>query len=300
MTDLSVVIISYNTKDLLFDCLKSIYRAQQPSKGLEVIVIDNNSQDNSVEMVKKDFPKVNLIANKDNKGFAAANNQGVQIATGKYLLFLNSDTKISSQALVKPLKYLQKNPQVGGITVKLLLPSGELDPDNHRGFLTPWTALTKFSGLYKLFPKYKLFNNYYQSYKNFNKTHPIDVTAGSYLMMPKKVFDKLGGWDESYFFYGEDIDLSYRINQAGYRIVYYPKVTTLHYKGASSGLRKESKRIARPPKETRIKVARSSTEAMKIFYQKFYQDKYPFYVREPVLFAIRTMGWFRILKHKLL
>lgn len=210
---LSVIIVSYNTKQLLSDCLKSVYKSQSPKDGLEVIVVDNNSPDDSVQMVQTDFPQVKLIANQDNKGFAAANNQAAAIAQGKYLLFLNSDTKLTPHALVKPLKYLRTHQDVGAITIKLLLPTGQIDLDNHRGFPTPWTALTKILRLNTLFPNSRLFNNYYQSYKGYDRIHSIDVAAGSYIMLSKKLFDKIGGWDESYFFYGEDIDLCYRIRQ---------------------------------------------------------------------------------------
>ena len=298
--NLSVIIISYNTKQLLSDCLKSVYKSQSPKDGLEVIVVDNNSPDGSVEMVRQDFPQVKLIANQDNKGFAAANNQAAAIAQGKYLLFLNSDTKLTPHALVKPLKYLRTHQDVGAITIKLLLPTGQIDLDNHRGFPTPWTALTKMLKLNTLFPNSHLFNNYYQSYKGYDRIHSIDVAAGSYIMLSKKLFDKIGGWDESYFFYGEDIDLCYRIRQTGKKIIYYPKVTTIHYKGASSGLRKESARKARPPKATRIKVAKASTQAMKIFYRKFYQDRYPFFITYPILLAITLLGWLRVIKHQLI
>lgn len=300
MNSLSVIIISYNTKQLLHECLKSVYKAQSPTGGLEVIVVDNNSHDGSVQMVKDDFPDTILIANTDNKGFAAANNQGAKIATGKHLLFLNSDTKLSPHALVKPLKYLKTHQDVGAITIKLLLADGQIDKDNHRGYPTPWTAVTKLLGLHNLFPSSPFFNNYYQSYKRYDRIHNIDVAAGSYIMISKKFFERIGGWDESYFFYGEDIDLCYRIRATGKKIIYYPKVTTIHYKGASSGLRKESKNLAKPPKETRIKVARASTQAMKIFYKKFYQHRYPFFITQPVLLSISLLGWYRIIKNKLI
>ncbi len=297
-TSLSVIIISYNTKDLLEDCLKSLQKAQAPVNDMEIIVVDNASNDGSVEMIKNHFPDVKLIVNLDNKGFATANNQGVQIALGKYLLFLNSDTKVSKYALTKPLKFVSTHPQVGAITVKLILPNGQIDHDNHRGFPTPWTSICHFVGLDQLFPQSRFFNNYHQSYKDFDSIHRIDVAAGSYLMMSKDLFKQIGGWDESYFFYGEDIDLCFRINQTGKKIIYYPKVSVIHYKGASSGLRKESAKIARPPKATRLRVAKASIEAMKIFYRKFYQDKYPFWVTGFILLGIQIRGWFRIIKHR--
>lgn len=299
MAELSVIIVSYNTRELLRDCLISLKKAISPAKGLEIIVIDNASRDGSPALVKEEFLDVRLIESRLNLGFAAANNQAFTQATGRYVLFLNSDTKVSKSSLVKPLKFIKKHPQAGAITVKLVLPDGSLDKDNHRGFPTPWTAFTHFSGLSSLFPKSPTFNNYYQSYKNLEKIHKIDVAAGSFLMMPSRLFRKLGGWDETYFFYGEDIDLCFRIRQAGYHIIYYPKVEVIHYKGASSGLRKESQKIAKPPKATRLRVARASTQAMEIFYRKFYQQQYPSLVTGLVLLGIRLKGWFRIIKHQL-
>ncbi|MFO7538651.1 MAG: glycosyltransferase family 2 protein, partial [Chloroflexota bacterium] len=273
--DLSVIIVNYNTRQLLADCLDSLLAAEVPAAGLEIIVVDNDSSDGSVAMVRAEYPTVIVVANGENQGFAAANNRGTAVAQAPYLLFLNSDTRIEPGALVEPLAYLRANPQVGAITVRLLYPSGERDPDNHRGFPTPWNALCHFSGLSRLLPDSPRFNGYFQGFANFEETHTVPVIAGSFMMMPRSLFDQLGGWDETYFFYGEDIDFCYRIDQAGYQIVYYPHVTVLHYKGASSGLRKESAAIARPPKATRIKVAQESIRAMKIFYRKFYREQYP-------------------------
>lgn len=299
MTDLSIVIVSYNTLDMLRDCLLSIKKAVKPKNGLEVIVVDNNSTDGSVSMVRKEFPDVKLIAGKKNIGFAAANNRGVKISDGKYLLFLNSDTKVYKESLAKPLKYLKNHPEVGAITVKLVLANGKLDPDNHRGFPTPWTSLTHFAGLSKLFPNSRLFNNYYQSYRNFSSIHAIDVTAGSYMMMPRKLFEKLGGWDETYFFYGEDIDLSCRIRETGKKIIYYPKAEVLHYKGVSSGIRKESAKISTATKETKIRIAKESVRAMEIFYKKFFENKYPRWMTILVMAGIRIKGLWRIFKYQL-
>lgn len=183
--------------------------------------------------------------------------------------------------------------------MRLVYANGQRDPDNHRGFPTPWNAICHFSGLGKLFPGYPLFNGYFQGYVDFSQTHAVDVIAGSYMLMPRALVEELGGWDETYFFYGEDIDFCYRIRQAGRQIVYYPHVTVLHYKGASSGLRKESADIARPSKETRVKVAKESVRAMQLFYQKFYSDQYPPLVTGLVLIGIRLRGWFRIVKHQL-
>ncbi len=297
--DLAVIIVSYNTKQLLDDCLNSVYKADHPKAGVEVIVVDNNSQDGSVEMVEKKYPQVKLIKNKKNTGFAFPNNQGVAISNAAYLLFLNSDTVIKKFSLVKPLKYLKTHPGVGATTIKLFLKDGTLDYDNHRGQPTPWTAISKFSGLADLFPNSTFFNNYHLGRKNLNKIHQIPVTAGSFLMVPTKVFKEVGGWDESYFFYGEDIDLCFRVNEAGYKIIYYPKTQTLHLRGASSGLRKENAKTASSDRENRIRVAKSSIDAWKTFYKKFYSTQYPAIVTFLVISGITVMGYFRILKHKL-
>ncbi len=295
---LSIIIVSYNTSKLLVDCLNSIHRASQPKGGLEIIVVDNASSDNSVAQVEKYFPQVKLILNKQNLGFARANNLASSVATGKYLLFLNSDTVLKKFSLVKPLKYLMKHNQVGAITIKLQLLNGQLDKDNHRGEPTPATSIFYFLGLAKLFPQSKLFNSYHYAAGNLDSIHSIPITAGSFLMMPSKLFHSIGRWDEQYFFYGEDIDLSYRIRKAHKKIIYYPKVTAIHIRGASSGLRKETVKIAASSKQNRIKVAKASISAMKIFYKKFYKDKYPLPLTWLVLFGITLKGWFRVLKYK--
>ena len=296
---LSIIIVNYNTKQLLDDCLQSLAAADIPPGGMELIVVDNASADGSQAMVAEKYPDVTLIASETNLGFAAANNRGTAVAQGHTFLFLNSDTKISREALIQPVHYLQTHPDAGAITVHLVYPTGQRDPDNHRGFPTPWASLCHFSGLGRLFPNDPRFNQYFQAYRDFSQTHEIEVIAGSFMMMPAALFHQLGGWDETYFFYGEDIDFCYRIHQAGYKIIYYPHVEVLHYKGASSGLRKESAHIAQPPKVTRVRVAKESVRAMQLFYQKFYQQKYPRWVTAFVLAGIQLRGWFRVVKHQL-
>lgn len=297
--DLSVIVVSYNTRQLLDDCLASLYAALSPVGGLEVIVVDNASTDGSAEMVAGKYPQAVLIASQENLGFSAANNRGSAVARGEFLLFLNSDTVVSRDALAEPVDYMRQNPGVGALTVRLVYPNGERDPDNHRGFPTPYNAFFHFTGLSRLFPNNPKLNGYFRNYEDFSRVHPVPVIAGSYMMMPRSLDWQLGGWDETYFFYGEDIDYCYRIHEAGYQIIYYPLVEVLHYKGASSGLRKESADIARPPKETRVRVARESVRAMEVFYQKFYEDKYPHLLTALVLTGIRLRGWVRIMKHKL-
>ncbi len=298
--ELSIIIVNYNTRQLLENCLTSVFKAVSPKGGLEVIVVDNNSTDDSRKMVVKKFQEVRLIENEQPLGFARANNEGRQVAKGKYLLFLNSDTVIKHFSFVKPLKFLKNHPKVGAVTIKLITGDGTVDLDNHRGFPTPWASFCHFFGLSALFPHSTLFNSYHLGLKKMNRIHSIPVAAGSFLIMSTKLFDEIGRWDEAYYFYGEDIDLCYRIGQAGYKIIYYPKVSAIHLKGASSGLRKETAAMTKTNRENRIRIAKASIEAMKIFYRKYYAHKYPLFVTWFVLLAVTAKGWLRVLKHKLI
>lgn len=297
--ELAVVIVNYNTKELTDNCLASVYKAESPRGGLQVVVVDNGSKDGSVKMIKEKYPQVTLIDHGSNTGFAKGNNIGADAADAKYILFLNSDTIVKRFSLVKPLKYLKTYPKVGAITIRLYLKDGTIDLDNHRDFPTPWASFTKFSKLGKVFPKSEFFNAYHLGCRKIDKIHQIPVAAGSYMMMPKKLFDDIGMWDEDYFFYGEDIDLCYRINEAGFKIIYYPKVTTIHLRGSSSGLRKENAKTKASSKKDRIKLARASVDAWRIFYKKFYVNKYPYWVTALVLAGISILGNIRILSHKL-
>ncbi|NCP47395.1 glycosyl transferase family 2 [Candidatus Collierbacteria bacterium CG10_big_fil_rev_8_21_14_0_10_43_36] len=300
--DLAVIIVNYNTKQLLEDCLNSVFKADRPKDGLQVIVVDNASKDGSLELLgrmEKKYSNLLTIANSENLGFARGNNIGAESSDAKHLLFLNSDTVVKRYSLVKPCKFLKDHPRVGAVTIKLFLKDGTIDHDNHRGFPTPWAAFTKFSGLSGLFPKSIFLNSYHLGNRSLNRIHQIPVAAGSYLMMPSKLFRQIGRWDETYFFYGEDIDLCYRINQAGYKIIYYPKVGALHLRGASSGLRKENAKTAISGKVNRLKVAKASTDAWKIFYKKFYSNKYPLIVTATVIAGITLLGNLRLLKHRL-
>lgn len=297
--ELAVIIVNFNTRQLLDDCLASIYRADSPRGGLQVVVVDNGSVDDSMDMIANKYPAVIFIKNSKNLGFAKGNNIGVNAIDSRYVLFLNSDTVIKRYSLVKPLKYLKTHPKVGAITIKLFLKDGTIDFDNHRGYPTPTASICKFLGLAKIFPNSTFFNSYHLGFQKLDKIHQIPVAAGSYLMIPLKLFKDIGMWDENYFFYGEDIDLCYRINQAGYKIIYYPKVSTLHLRGASSGLRKENSKTAVSNKANRIKVAKSSADAWRIFYKKFYSKRYPFFVTALVLTGIAIKGKLRILKYQL-
>jgi len=312
--DLSIIILSYNTKELLRKCLESLVLSIKKQAcpltrrvlRMEIVVVDNGSTDGSREYLKSQnsnlktkTQNLKLIFNQENLGYAKGNNVGLKEASGRYILFLNSDTEIVPGSLEEVVGYMEDHQDVGALTPKTLLANGKMDPDCHRGFPTPWASITYFLGLEKLFPKSKFFGQYHKFYLNLEENHEIDAGAGAFMLIRDEIVKKVGVWDESYFFYGEDLDYYYRIKQAGYKVLFYAKPLLLHYKGASSGLRKESKDISRASRETRVKVAKASVGAMEIFYKKFYKDLYPSWLTFLVLEAIRIKGWFRILKQEL-
>jgi GT2 family glycosyltransferase len=299
MPDLSVIILNYNTKDLLRDCLRSVEKSKRDGFSFEVIVVDNGSTDQSSEMVKKEFSWVSLIESEKNLGFAGGCNLGLGKAIGRYILFLNSDTQVRLDAFKRMIGFMDKDPKIGASTPKTMLFGGGMDPDCHRGFPTPWASICYFFGLEGLFPKSRLFGQYHKFYLNLDKVHEIDAGFGSFMFVRKEALNQVGKWDENYFFYGEDLDLFYRIKKAGWKVMFYPEPLVTHHKGARSGLRRESKEVTQASKEIRIKTAKSSIKAMEIFYKKFYQDKYPAWVTWLVIFGIKVKGFFRIVYHYL-
>ena len=303
--DLSVIVLSYNTKELLKKCLESLSGGCGGSWGGEVIIVDNGSTDGSVGYINELTElrvgrlKIKKILNKENLGFAKGNNMGLTQAAGRYILFLNSDTEVFPGSLSEAVDFMEKHPDVGVLTAKTMLVSGKMDPDCHRGFPTPWASITYFFGFEKLFPKNKIFGQYHKLYLDLDNNHEIDAGAGAFMLIPRKVVDQVGAWDEKYFFYGEDLDFFYRIKKAGYKVMFYAKPLLKHYKGASSGLRNESKDIAKNSKENRIRIAKASVEAMEIFYKKDYKGIDPGWLTSLVLGAIKVKGVFRVLKHVL-
>lgn len=294
----SIIILSFNTKELLELCLKSVKEAILKMKA-EVIVVDNNSSDGSGEMVAGKFPWVKLIGSKNNLGFAGGNNLGLKSALGEYVLFLNSDMLLKKKAVKESLKLIESDSKIGAVTPKILLMSGRMDPDCHRGFPTPWASMTYFLGLENIFLKSKLLGRYHKRYLDLNRNHEIEAGCGAFMLVRKKVLDEVGRMDEKYFFYGEDLDLYYRIKEAGWKVMFLAKPLAYHYKGASSGLRKESRGVTRASKEVKIRAAKASVNAMEIFYKKFYKGKYNSLVTGMVLLGIKIMGMIRICKYRM-
>jgi len=230
---LSVIIVNYNVEYFLEQCLNSTFKALEQVSG-EVFVVDNNSIDGSVDMVKAKFPQAHLIANKDNTGFSVANNQAMKIAKGDYFLLLNPDTIVEEDTFKQVVDFMDEHPDAGGLGCKMIDGKGVFLPESKRGLPTPTVAFYKIFGLSKLFPKSKRFGKYHLSYLDKDEVHEIDVLSGAFMMMRKKTLDKVGLLDEAFFMYGEDIDLSYRIILGGYKNYYYPKTRIIHYKGEST------------------------------------------------------------------
>jgi len=230
---LSVIIVNYNVKYFLDQCLHSVEKAIK-NINTEVFVVDNNSVDGSCQMIEDKYKWVKLIKNKKNTGFSKANNQAIKLANGEYILLLNPDTLVEEDTFEKVCNFMDSHPDAGGLGVKMIDGKGKFLPESKRGLPTPAAAFYKIFGISKLFPKSKTFSKYHLGYLDKEKIHKIDVLSGAFMLMRKTVLDKIGYLDETFFMYGEDIDLSYRITKAGYNNYYFPETTIIHYKGEST------------------------------------------------------------------
>jgi GT2 family glycosyltransferase len=254
---ISIVIVNYNVKYILAQCL---YSVQAAANGLdiEIFVVDNNSTDGSVACLRPQFPEVVFIENDDNPGFAKANNQAIHQCNGEYILLLNPDTVIGEDCLQNLCRFLDEHPQAGAAGVKMLNGHGAFLPESKRSFPTPWVSFCKLFGLSKLFPRSRRFAAYSLPYLNPDETHRVEVLAGAFMLLRHEALKKTGLFDESFFMYGEDIDLSYRIVLAGYQIYYLPE-RILNYKGEIT-------------KTGDRKYLHAFYDAMLIFYRKYYPD----------------------------
>ncbi len=267
---LSVIILNYNTKDLTLKCVESVIKNTK-NLDYEIILVDNGSLEN--------FPKSSdyrLVTNKTNLGFAGGNNSARKFAKGEYVLFLNSDTEVEKNTLQDTVSYMDGRKDIGALTCKTFLPNGKLDRDARRSFPTPWVALTHFTGLDRIFPKSYLFAKYWYGYKSPDEIHEIDALQGAYFFTRKKILDEVDWFSEDYFLDGEDIDLSWKIQNLGYKNIYYPKVSILHIKKASK--RKRS-----------LKSTLAGMNSMEIFYKKHLWENYPLLLNFIVLNAIHLM-----------
>ncbi len=231
--ELSIIIVNYNVKHFLEQCIISVKKALNGIEG-EIIVVDNNSVDGSLPLINEKFKDVVLISNKKNTGFSVANNQGIKIAKGENILLLNPDTVVQEDTLVKCLEFFDSHQDAGALGVKMYDGNGRFLPESKRGLPTPSVAFYKIFGLATLFPSSRVFGKYHLGYLSMNENHKVDVLSGAFMLIRRKVLDNVGLLDETFFMYGEDIDLSYRIKKAGYENYYFSKTKIIHYKGEST------------------------------------------------------------------
>lgn len=276
MKDLSIIIVSYNTLDVTRQCFEHLEKSllKSPSISTEIILVDNNSTDGSVEMLKncrsdnKNI-EVKSLSLQENVGFSKGNNNGLTLATGKYVLFLNSDVYVQDVNFADLIHYMDEHEKIGVLTVRVELPDGNIDPASHRGFPSLWNAFTYFSKLEKFFTPIPLLNRFFGGYHlthlDLKNIHEIDSPTGAFYLTRLDILKKIHGFDEDYFMYGEDIDLSFRIKELGYSVVYYPLFTVIHLKHRS-GLQTDKIRIQK-------KTGNHFFEAMGIFYNKHLAKK---------------------------
>lgn len=269
--DISIVIVNYNVREFLRGALASV-RKSLAASGLEgeTFVVDNASRDGSVEMVAREFPEVKLHALKENAGFARANNIALREAKGDYLLILNPDTILGEDTLRVMTDFMRSHPSAGAAGCKLLNADGSFQISCRRGFPTPWASFTKLFGLAKLFPKSKLFASYNLTYLSENETYEIDALAGAFMLLSREAYERTRGFDEEFFMYGEDLDLSYRIKEAGLKVYYVHSASTIHFKGEST--------------------RRSTLNEVKVFYEAMHIFVKKHYDASPIFTALLRLG----------
>ena len=256
MIDVSIIIVNYNVKDYLLQCLRSLEQIDL-SVTREVIVVDNNSSDGSVQDLRQQFPSVRWIALSENIGYGRANNVGLEHAAGRYTLFLNPDTIVGRDVLMIMTAYLDENPDVGLAGCKVLNPDGSFQLACRRGLPTPWASFCKLFGLQSMFPHSRLFARYNLTYLPIDETYRVDALIGAFMMGPTELMKTLQGFDPTFFMYGEDIDLCYRVKLSGHSVMYVHSTSIIHYKGEST-------------KRSSINEVRVFYEAMEIFARKHF------------------------------
>lgn len=290
---LTVSIVNYNAGEYLLKCLESLAKLENEA-DLKVYVIDNLSTDNSITKAQTKAAswriKVHYILNQENVGFGRANNQVLRNLKTEYVLILNPDTEIGSGVIKTMLNFMEDNPSAGASTCEIVLPDGQVDLTAHRGFPTPKAAF-----LYFVLKNDSL---YHLSKLDLRNIHEVDAISGSFMLIRKSVLDQVGVFDEDYFMYAEDIDLCFRIKQAGYKIMYVPAVTIIHHKGVSSGLKKHSQNITTAGLETRKRSLDAFYETMIIFYKKHLAKSYPVIINWLVYTGVNLKWW--LAKRKLL
>jgi hypothetical protein len=287
MHDIGIVIVNWNTCDLLRRCLETVFASQDVA--IRVVVVDNNSSDDSAGMVARDFPQVELIASQSNDGYSTANNHGLRLLgfgqpsqpdAPRYALTLNPDTELPPDALANMVLYMNGNPDVGAAGPKLMMLDGSLDLACRRSFPTPLVSFYRFSGLSKAFPKSQTFGQYNLTYLDPDLETEVDSVVGAFMMIRKEVIDRVGLLNENFFMYGEDLDWAFRIKQAGWKIMYHPAVQVLHVKRAAS----------RKSKRAQQEFHRASL----MFYRMHYRQQTPLPLHLMVMAGLMMRGGRRV------
>ena len=266
----SVIIVSYNVRSLLTECIDSVRKALEGLDG-QIVVVDNCSKDDTVDYLSKHYPDVKLIVNKENVGFAKANNQAIKACTSEYVLLLNPDTVVGEQTILGCVEFMDAHPEAGGAGVRMLTRDGVPAPESRRGIPTPWVAMLKMLGFTR---------RYYMSDLPWDKPCRIEVISGAFFMLRKKALDEVGLLDEDFFMYGEDIDLSYRLLKGGWQNWYLP-YDIIHYKGGST-------------QKTSFRYVHVFYQAMLIFFRKHYQHL-SFFFSVPIQIAIYFRAFLALL-----
>lgn len=274
--DISIVIVNYNVKEYIFNLIHSIEKAKA-ELDIEIFIVDNASTDGSKELIPSRFPKVNYIYNEENVGFGKANNQAIKKAKGEYTLLINPDTIVSEDTLIKMHEYMKVNSEVAAAGCKILNPDGTFAPESRRSVPTIRSAASKVLGLSSLFPKSKIFSEYYLGWLDEDELAYVPVLSGSFMFFRTKILKELDGFDERFFMYGEDIDLCYRAGKSGYKIGYFPGTSIIHYKGEST-------------KKGDLKYVKLFNKANYQFFQKHYTSRYSLLFKGLIYIAISFRG----------
>ena len=285
MAKLAVSIVNFNSGEFLKKCLESLLKIKNEA-DLEIWIVDNNSSDNSMVLAKKalsKFPRKKIILNKENLGFGRAQNQALKEISSDLILVLNPDSEVLPGTIQYMANFMEKNQDVGAASCKIVKADGSLDIASHRGFPTPWAS----------FKYYFLKDDslYHLTDRNMEEIHEVDSIVGAFFLTRKSILEKVGFFDEDYFLYAEDIDLCFKIKEAGYKVMYVPTVKIIHHKGVASGLKKHSQEITTASKESREKAFNSFYKTMKIFYRKHLAKNYPFFINWLVYLGINLKWW---------
>jgi len=289
----SIVICALNNINFAHDCLSNLQDIRDAEfPDLRVIVLDQDSQDGTPELIENEFPWVELIRG-ENIGISKSYNKGYVMTDSEYVLFLGMDAFPDKGTVSGMVEYMDSHTKAGAATSQLVLNSGKVDMDAHRSLPSPWIAFTRFTGLSSIFPKSPLFNKYFLAGRDMTKDHEVELCISHFLIVRRKVLDELHGFDEDFFVFGEDVDFCYRLKRAGWKLMYVPQYSTRHTKGAVIGIRDTTRKLVKRPLKFRLKMRKLSTDAMEMFLRKHYFGKYPTIVVYLMIYSTRLLWLLR-------